>query len=81
MGLVDWLLTCSVAFVWPQAAYLLPQLASVVMGMHFHSAVRPAVTTAFLGYAFVVVALLYDLGHPLRLPFMFFFPGTNIRAV
>ncbi len=48
-----------------------------VMGMHFHSAVRPAVTTAFLGYAFVVVALLYDLGHPLRLPFMFFFPGTT----
>lgn len=49
-----------------------------VMGMkHFHSAVRPAVTTAFLGYAFVVVALLYDLGQPLRLPFMFFFPGTT----
>ena len=34
-------------------------------------------TTAFLGYAFVVIALLYDLGHPLRLPFMFFFPGTT----
>lgn len=49
-----------------------------VMGMkQFHSAVRPAVTTAFLGYAFVVVALLYDLGHPLRLPYMFFFPGTT----
>lgn len=49
-----------------------------VMGMkHFHSAVRPAVTTAFLGYAFVVVALLYDLGQPLRLPYMFFFPGTT----
>ncbi|MDR2851427.1 MAG: polysulfide reductase NrfD [Desulfovibrio sp.] len=49
-----------------------------VMGMkHFHSAVRPAVTTAFLGYAFVVIALLYDLGHPLRLPYMFFFPGTT----
>lgn len=53
-------------------------VAVYVMGMkHFHSAVRPAVTTAFLGYAFVVVALLYDLGHPLRLPFMFFFPGTT----
>lgn len=37
-------------------------VACYVMGMkHFHSAVRPAVTTAFLGYAFVVVALLYDL--------------------
>ena len=53
-------------------------VACYVMGMkQFHSAVRPAVTTAFLGYAFVVVALLYDLGHPLRLPFMFFFPGTT----
>ena len=36
---------------------------------HYHSAVRPAITTAFLGYFFVVVALLYDLGHPLRLPY------------
>lgn len=53
-------------------------VAVYVMGMkHFHSAVRPAVTTAFLGYLFVVVALLYDLGHPLRLPYMFFFPGTT----
>ena len=53
-------------------------VACYVMGMkHFHSAVRPAVTTAFLGYGFVVVALLYDLGHPLRLPYMFFFPGTT----
>ncbi len=42
-----------------------------------HSAVRPAITTAFLGYLFVVFALLYDLGHPLRLPYMFFFPGTT----
>ena len=53
-------------------------VACYVMGMkHFHSAVRPAITTAFLGYAFVVFALLYDLGHPLRLPYMFFFPGTT----
>jgi len=53
-------------------------VACYIMGMkHFHSAVRPAITTAFLGYAFVVIALLYDLGHPLRLPFMFFFPGTT----
>lgn len=53
-------------------------VAVYVMGMkNFHSAVRPAVLTAFLGYLFVVVALLYDLGHPLRLPFMFFFPGTT----
>lgn len=53
-------------------------VAVYVMGMkNFHSAVRPAVTTAFLGYLFVVIALLYDLGHPLRLPYMFFFPGTT----
>ncbi|GFM32398.1 polysulfide reductase NrfD [Desulfovibrio subterraneus] len=35
----------------------------------YHSAVRPAITTAFLGYFFVVVALMYDLGHPWRLPY------------
>ncbi len=53
-------------------------VACYVMGMkHFHSAARPAVLTAFLGYLFVVIALLYDLGHPLRLPYMFFFPGTT----
>lgn len=53
-------------------------VACYVMGMkQFSSAARPAVLTAFLGYAFVVVALLYDLGHPLRLPYMFFFPGTT----
>ena len=53
-------------------------VACYVMGMkQYHSAARPAVLTAFLGYAFVVVALLYDLGHPLRLPYMFFFPGTT----
>lgn len=53
-------------------------VAVYVMGMkQYHSAVRPAVTTAFLGYAFVVVALLYDLGRPIRLPYMFFFPGTT----
>jgi Ni/Fe-hydrogenase subunit HybB-like protein len=44
----------------------------------FHSAVRPAILTAFLGYFFVVVALLYDLGHPLRLPYpLFWSPGTT----
>ena len=52
-------------------------VACYIMGVNYHSAIRPAVTTAFLGYAFVVIALLYDLGHPLRLPFMFFFPGTT----
>ena len=35
----------------------------------YHSAVRPAITTAFLGYLFVVIALLYDVGQPWRLPY------------
>lgn len=35
----------------------------------YHSAVRPAITTAFLGYFFVVVALMYDVGQPWRLPY------------
>jgi Ni/Fe-hydrogenase subunit HybB-like protein len=30
----------------------------------FHALLRPAILTAFLGYALVVVALLYDLGRP-----------------
>lgn len=37
----------------------------------FHSAVRPAILTGFLGYFFVVVALNYDLGQPWRLPYPF----------
>ncbi|MFT4301144.1 MAG: polysulfide reductase NrfD [Desulfovibrio sp.] len=68
-------LLCGVALA---AGGYFTTVACYVMGMkQFHSAVRPAITTAFLGYGFVVVALLYDLGHPLRLPFMFFFPGTT----
>ena len=35
----------------------------------YHSAVRPAVLTAFLGYALVVLALHYDVGRPWRLPY------------
>jgi Ni/Fe-hydrogenase subunit HybB-like protein len=37
----------------------------------FHSAVRPAILTAFLGYALVVISLTYDVGRPWRLPFPF----------
>ena len=36
------------------------------------AAVRPAVTTAFLGYAFVVFALHYDVGQPWRLAYPIF---------
>ena len=53
--------------------------AVYLFGMkRFHSAVRPAVLTAFLGYFFVIIALLYDLGHPYRLPYpLFWSPGTT----
>ncbi len=68
-------LLCGVALA---AGGYFTTVACYILGLkHLHSAVRPAITTAFLGYSFVVVALLYDLGHPLRLPFMFFFPGTT----
>jgi len=44
----------------------------------FHSAVRPAILTAFLGYALVVFALNYDVGRPWRLPYpIFFSQGTS----
>lgn len=37
----------------------------------YHSAVRPAVLTGFLGYSLVVFALHYDVGRPWRLPYPF----------
>jgi Ni/Fe-hydrogenase subunit HybB-like protein len=46
--------------------------AVYIFGMKkYHSAVRPAVLTGFLGYLFVVVALHYDVGRPWRLPYPF----------
>jgi len=44
-----------------------------IFGMKkYHSAVRPAILTGFLGYSLVVFALLYDVGRPWRLPYPFF---------
>ncbi|MBF0514498.1 MAG: polysulfide reductase NrfD [Desulfovibrionaceae bacterium] len=53
--------------------------ACYVFGLkRFHAAVRPAILTAFLGYAFVVFALHYDVGRPWRLPYpIFVSPGTT----
>ncbi|MCL6646473.1 MAG: polysulfide reductase NrfD, partial [Dehalococcoidia bacterium] len=34
----------------------------------YHPVVRPALLTAFLGYLFVVIGLLVDLGRPWKLP-------------
>ncbi|MDO9264862.1 MAG: Ni/Fe-hydrogenase cytochrome b subunit [Desulfosalsimonadaceae bacterium] len=35
----------------------------------YHSAVRPAVLTGFLGYSMVFLAISYDVGRPWRLPY------------
>ncbi|MBU2627607.1 MAG: hypothetical protein KKE61_03230, partial [Proteobacteria bacterium] len=44
----------------------------------YHSAVRPAILTAFLGYALVVFALNYDVGRPWKLPYpIFYSQGTS----
>jgi len=44
-----------------------------IFGMKkYHSAVRPAILTGFLGYSLVVFALMYDVGRPWRLPYPFF---------
>jgi Ni/Fe-hydrogenase subunit HybB-like protein len=52
--------------------------AVYIFGMKkYHSAVRPAILTGFLGYALVVVALNYDVGRPWRLPYPFFRFGTT----
>lgn len=46
--------------------------AVYLFGMkNYHSAVRPAILTGFLGYALVVLALHYDVGRPWRLPYPF----------
>jgi Ni/Fe-hydrogenase subunit HybB-like protein len=45
-------------------------LAAVVYVFHlkrFHPILRPTILTAFLGYALVAVALLFDLGRPYRI--------------
>ncbi len=69
-------LLCGVALA---AGGYVTSAACYLFGLkRFHSAVRPAITTAFLGYFFVVIALMYDLGHPLRLPYpIFYSQGTT----
>ena len=53
--------------------------ACYIFGLkRFHSAVRPAILTAFLGYVLVVLALHYDVGRPWRLPYpIFYSQGTS----
>lgn len=53
--------------------------ACYIFGLkRYHSAVRPAITTAFLGYLFVVFALHFDVGQPWRLVYpIFLSQGTT----
>jgi Ni/Fe-hydrogenase subunit HybB-like protein len=44
----------------------------------YYPILRPAVLTGFLGYLFVVIGLMVDLGRPWRLPYpIFYSPGTT----
>jgi len=46
--------------------------AVVIFGKKdYYFAVRPAILSAFIGYSIVLLALLYDLGRPLRLTYPF----------
>ncbi len=69
-------LLCGVALA---AGGYVTSAACYIFGLkRFHSAVRPAILTAFLGYALVVLALHYDVGRPWRLPYpIFFSQGTT----
>ncbi len=62
-------LMCGVALA---AGGYVTSSAVYIFGLkRYHTAVRPAILTAFLGYAIVVVALHYDIGRPWRLPYPF----------
>jgi Ni/Fe-hydrogenase subunit HybB-like protein len=69
-------LLCGVALA---AGGYVTSAACYLFGLkRFHSAVRPAILTAFLGYALVVFALHYDVGRPWRLPYpVFYSQGTS----
>lgn len=69
-------LLCGVALA---AGGYVTSSACYIFGLKkYHSAVRPAILTAFIGYALVVLALHYDVGRPWRLPYpIFFSQGTS----
>ena len=69
-------LLCGVALA---AGGYVTSAACYIFGLkRYHSAVRPAILTAFLGYGLVVFALHYDVGRPWRLPYpIFLSPGTT----
>ncbi|MBW2710320.1 MAG: polysulfide reductase NrfD [Deltaproteobacteria bacterium] len=60
-------LLCGVALA---AGGYVTSSAVYLFGMkEYHSAVRPAILTGFLGYALVFLAINYDVGRPWRLPY------------
>jgi Ni/Fe-hydrogenase subunit HybB-like protein len=69
-------LLCGVALA---AGGFVTSAACYLFGINrYHSAVRPAILTAFIGYLLVVVALHYDVGQPWRLPYpVFVSQGTS----
>jgi Ni/Fe-hydrogenase subunit HybB-like protein len=69
-------LMCGVALA---AGGYVTSSACYVFGLKkYHSAVRPAILTAFLGYALVVFALNFDVGRPWKLPYpIFYSQGTS----
>ena len=46
--------------------YTIGFLVYIFGGKEYHPAVRPAILTAFLGYALVAVGLVFDVGRPWR---------------
>lgn len=68
-------LLCGICFA--SSGYFAAVACNVMRIGHLRTMLRSAVTMALLGYGFEVFDLLYELGHPLRLPYMFFFPGTT----
>jgi Ni/Fe-hydrogenase subunit HybB-like protein len=69
-------LLCGVALA--AGGYVTSSACYIFGFKRFHSAVRPAILTGFLGYALVVLALHYDVGRPWRLPYpIFLSQGTS----
>jgi Ni/Fe-hydrogenase subunit HybB-like protein len=67
---------CGVALA--AGGYTVAAAVSLFGQKQFAPVLRPAILTGFLGYAFVLVGLIVDLGQPWRLPYQFFLtPGTT----
>jgi len=69
-------LLCGVALA---AGGYVTSAAVYIFGLKkYHTAVRPAILTGFLGYFFFAIALIFDLGRPWRIPYPYSLsPGPN----